>query len=367
MSAFGGNGILSDELEKLSEDTEELTKEDAEFLDEEIGTDSAESEVASNEVSISSGQALSLGEVIKFTAKKPHKVILVAGSKESGKTSLIANYFLDFQFGKAKAISFAGSRTLVGFEQRCWKFRTASMRMVPKTPRTSLSDSPYLHLQISNERKLVSDLLFCDIAGEKFENASNSESWAKKLKELVWANHFVLLVDGLSLRLMDKRQSQSSRVQQLLCRLIDSQALSNSTSIEIVFSKADLFDRSKEEIEKIARAQDEEIGLEPAEKPSEFGKTLYYPSEIEETHKFIDNLKSEISTKLIHRGYTAEFFFTSAHNIYGSNDSEFDNYELFDCWLNKQPDIRPGIKQFDAGKAQREIYKFREREISRRI
>ncbi len=358
---------MAEELGKLSEDTEELTEQDAAFLDEEIDINSTKSELASNEISISSGQALQLDEVITLTAKKHHKIILVAGTKESGKTSLIANYFLDFQLGNHKKVKFAGSHTLVGFEQRCWKFRTASMRMVPETSRTNLTDSPYLHLQVSNEQEQASDLLFCDIAGEKFKNAANSTDWAHKLNELRWANHFVLLIDGLSICLLDKRQSQSSLIQQLLYRLIDSGMLTNRTSIEIVFSKADLFKMSKKEIEKRARLQDEEADFTDTESNNMVGKKEYYPSDVEETNDFIIKLKSEISKKLDKKGYTAEFFYTSAYNIYGTKTEEFDNNRLFIYWLNKFPDISSNIKRFNPEVIQREIYKFQEREMSRNI
>src|SRR6188768_15789 len=79
---------------------------------------SAESE-AEDGIWLRGGEALELEEAANICRKGQTKVVLLAGPRESGKTTIITSLYESFQDAPFGGYSFAGSETLVGFERRC--------------------------------------------------------------------------------------------------------------------------------------------------------------------------------------------------------------------------------------------------------
>ena len=92
------------------------------------------------------GNGLSAAETVAITRRALTSVVLFAGTAGCGKTTLLASLYLLFQRGPFAGYNFAGSDTLVGFEERVSLARTASGRDAPTTPRTRVSE--YLHLRV---------------------------------------------------------------------------------------------------------------------------------------------------------------------------------------------------------------------------
>src|SRR5581483_8028165 len=75
-----------------------------------------------------------------FLAMRPANVVLLAGDSNSGKTTLFAAIYerlLDGPFGE---FLFAGSRTLHGFESRCFENRGGYGHTEPDTGHTPTSN-----------------------------------------------------------------------------------------------------------------------------------------------------------------------------------------------------------------------------------
>jgi hypothetical protein len=139
------------------------------------------------------GYRLDSGGANEITTRAPTNVILFAGTAESGKTTLLATLYLLFQKGPFASFSFAGSRTLVGFEQRVHNARLASNLSKPRTERSKVSE--LLHLRVRKEDRSIpaQELLLCDLWGEDTETrriplraASDSRSFDAQIHSFSW-------------------------------------------------------------------------------------------------------------------------------------------------------------------------------------
>ena len=84
------------------------------------------------------GKGLKASETAAITRRALTSVVLFAGTADCGKTTLLATLHLLFQRGPFAGYNFAGSDTLVGFEDRVSLARTASGR----TTATRFSTAP---------------------------------------------------------------------------------------------------------------------------------------------------------------------------------------------------------------------------------
>lgn len=323
---------LDEQNEELDvADSEELTDDEADFLDEDhLESDNHFLSNDTDFITLPSGRALTLNQAISLTAKRKHKIILFAGAHNCGKTSLISNIFLMFQNAAFKNISFVSSSTLIGFEIKVWDARTASMRETPFTVRTGIKEPPYLHLSIMDEKeKKELNLLLCDISGEKYETAANSNKGCIEIKDFDWIEHFVLILDGKKLASLEDRFVEVERSKQLLYRLFETGKLQSNSLIQIVISKADLPEMMQNG-----------------------------------TPEFIQQIKKDITKQLNEKNVLPKFFFASAHYIYGEVRNPFDIHELFNFWVKNSPTIESKVISTQLNLETREIYKFYHREFN---
>ena len=120
------------------------------------------------------GKGLKASDTTAIMRRSRTSVVLFAGTADCGKTTLLASLHLLFQRGPFAGYNFAGSDTLVGFEDRVGLARTASGRDTPTTPRTTISE--YLHLQVRREdsSQPIRDVLLCDLWGDDFREAKDN-------------------------------------------------------------------------------------------------------------------------------------------------------------------------------------------------
>jgi len=189
---------------------------------------------------VHSGDALELNETVQVTSSSLTRLILLAGLSEAGKTTMLACLFELFQSQSLYShYTFAGSRTLIGFEKRCHLSRTKSGRNSPTTERTVRLPPKFLHLKVKYQEEFT-DLLFTDISGELFKDLSNSTMECKKFEIAKRADHFVLFIDSDHLSNLTLRQAAKTRSIDILRGLIESQMLNPEAYIDVVFSKWDL-------------------------------------------------------------------------------------------------------------------------------
>jgi Double-GTPase 2 len=340
--------FIADEV--AAKDTEELTEEEADFLEDAEESENDEATENTNEINVSKGDALILNEVINLTSKSKHKIILFAGSHFSGKTSLISNIYINFQKGLFKHIKFAGSQTIVGFEKKCWTARTPALLSFAQTARTIIGEPNYLHLKVRLEKdKTFKDLLFCDISGEKYDRASSSEEACRELEDIDWLDHFVLLIDAEKLRLLNQRNSAYEQARQLILRLLDSQKLKSYIPVQVLFSKAEFLTVS-----------------DPVKLRTSTIKKEDLIASKEETSVFKNKIIKELKSDLMMRNVNVSFFEISAHNIYGSSSSDpFDLDLLINHWLKESAKTPVNIEEVDNYPECREINKFYLRELEK--
>jgi hypothetical protein len=164
------------------------------------------------------------------------------GEKDAGKTTLLAEIHDAYLRAPFAGFIFAGSKTLIGFEERCFLSRIKSGQTKEDTERTKYADIRLLHIALAEEAapETRTHLLLTDVSGERFKEIRTSVEEARELSPLVRrADHVVLLVDGDRLTVAKTQMSTETNACLLLRCLLEAGGLSVSSSLDIVISKWD--------------------------------------------------------------------------------------------------------------------------------
>lgn len=195
-------------------------------------------------VDLYEGSSLTIAEANIIARENRTCLIVVAGAHESGKTTLLASIWDKFQEGPYAGYLFSGSMTMPGFEKRCHFSRIASERIDADTPHTPFQDETILHLQLTpdalNDTK--QELIFSDLAGERYRLAKDSIEECQKLDLLLRADHFALLIDGNKLISEVERHEAFTDARLLLQSCLDANMLGNNTFVNLIISKWDLIE-----------------------------------------------------------------------------------------------------------------------------
>lgn len=253
------------------------------------------------------GEALELRETSTITNSSLTRLILLVGLSDAGKTTMLASIFDLFQCqSNFSGYSFAGSKTLLGFERRCHHARIKSERDIPVTERTKSTDSRvFLHLKVNNKENVSTNLLFSDISGEIFKELNNSTIESKKFELAKRADHFALFIDSDQLSDLTNRNIAKTRSIGILRSLIETNMLGENTYIEVIFSRWDL---------------------------------LNSKSDVEIHTKFVDSIKEEISKKFAKTHSNIAFYNLASRpvNIFSFG---YGISEIFTDWVEKTPFI----------------------------
>jgi hypothetical protein len=196
-----------------------------------------------------SGEDLKEEEISNITFSKTCKLIVLMGDPNCGKTSLLGSVFDQFNKGAFADYLFAGSRTLVGFERKCYLARLASGRTTSDSERTKASYFHYLHIAIRKQdlSNKIQHLLFADIAGEQFRMARDYEKEMQQLKVLRRADHLFLIADGELLIDLAQRHSAKEDVFKLLGRALQTNMISEHSTLNVLITKLDLITHRNQE------------------------------------------------------------------------------------------------------------------------
>jgi hypothetical protein len=193
-------------------------------------------------IDLPSGKELDDFAATKLQAAKPVRLMVIAGAVGAGKTTLLNTINDLFQGGKIGAYSFAWSKTLPAFEQRCHLSRTVSERSAQETERTKFGEVRYLHVQVSGPELNPDplDLFFTDVSGETFERARDSISECQHLLPfLQTTDHFLLLVDCKKIVDLKARNKVVHEAMGLLRQCLDSGMLGPSCFVNVLWTKYD--------------------------------------------------------------------------------------------------------------------------------
>ncbi|HEX8016839.1 MAG TPA: hypothetical protein VF465_16530 [Flavobacterium sp.] len=251
------NGLELDECPHYSkEDNDNVAAQ--EINDEDLDQDDQDNQsfLKANEVNrenlkdVHSGKALTLDEANKIAKSVLARVIVLAGMPEAGKTTLLLTLMHLFSSKLSfKEYIFAGSQTLIDFEEKSHPSKIDSDISTPETGRTPVGPHTFMHIGVADLATLNNkiNLLFTDISGETFKALKDSAEECQKFELGARADHFVLFFDTKDLTSLKERANSKAAGLGMLRGLTEAGTLLPTTKIQIVFSKWDLFDQEKKE------------------------------------------------------------------------------------------------------------------------
>jgi hypothetical protein len=190
------------------------------------------------------GNSLGTGDIELVTACNRTTLIGVIGPYNSGKTSLLTLIYLLVQHGEqASFAKFAGSWSLIGWENLAAKFRwgkgEAGPRFPPHTSRGAGRKPGLLHLAFRDKLDERNDFLLTDPPGEWFSSWAQNAS-AEGAEGARWINgnadRFLFLVDREALGGND-RGKERDNLRDLARRLSNDLG---DRPVAIVWTKSDL-------------------------------------------------------------------------------------------------------------------------------
>ena len=243
-------------------------------VDGEINTESSESENISDaplEVHVQmsgfpSSRTHTLTEVRDLAGKRYMRIVGILGIPDAGKTALLVSLYLLVSRAQLSGFTFAGSQTLMGFEQisrgaRRWNHSNPPDQLTSHTQLPNDRDAGFLHMQLeSSHCGSMFDLLFSDLPGEwtteLMEKNRTDRFEFLKSADVVW-----LVVDGEAFFGTD-RQHILHRMK-LLVRRIE-QFLIPAPKIILVITRKDKCCPDNETIEEMcSEAVSRGLSMEP--------------------------------------------------------------------------------------------------------
>lgn len=187
------------------------------------------------------GTELSAEDADVITLQWPAKLVVFAGAEASGKTTVIASIYERLSQGSLTGFRFAGSRSLLGFEQICHLNRLASGAPRSDTPRTVPTDrAAYYHIAVRGEgERSRRHILLSAVSGELYWLARNSREDCRRLTYLHRADVVVILIDGARIAVPEQRSNAQADASGILESFLDANMLSPSCRVGFVFSKLD--------------------------------------------------------------------------------------------------------------------------------
>jgi hypothetical protein len=192
---------------------------------------------------IQSNKAMTVQQIARVCRQRFTPIIFMAGEISSGKTTLIASLHDAFLFAPLAGFRFAGSQTLLAFEERSFESRAKSEGLLPQTPRTRYENGQeYFHLRVQEEQdpSLCNlDILFADMSGEFYERSIQRRDEAQQLRGLTRAQCLLVLLDGEKLASPMERQRVRSNALSFIRRCIEERVLTVDTELQVLISKWD--------------------------------------------------------------------------------------------------------------------------------
>lgn len=193
-------------------------------------------------VELFSGGALSAADADAVTLRSRTHMVVLAGAEGSGKTTVLASIYERLNEGPFAGFQFAGSRSLLGFEEVCHLNRLASGGPQPDTQRTIPADeASYYHLALkgTEDGARRRHVLLAAMSGELFRMAMDTREDAERLTYLRRADTIVVLVDGARLAVLEQRANAQTEAASVLESVIDAKMVGLNCRVEFVFSKLD--------------------------------------------------------------------------------------------------------------------------------
>jgi hypothetical protein len=169
------------------------------------------------------------------------RIVVLAGPAGSGKTTLLTTVFDAFHEGPFAGYTFAGSRTLPAFEERCHENRLESDLDVANTPRNSRAQvGDFLNLRIATGAKAHVNLMLNDISGEWFRDLVDRPGSAAAMKAIGVATRIGIIVDGAGLLRPGERDQTAYEAETIARSIVDYAQVTRDLVIDVILTKLDL-------------------------------------------------------------------------------------------------------------------------------
>lgn len=236
----------SEQAEPL-EPGEEIRQDTASATDDPTAADEAPFEPSGSGKLLRSRDLLTSSEASASLAESPGYVVVWAGERKSGKTTLTAELYERHRQGTAST-RFVGSRTLLGLEERMHPARSASGRVKPHTPRTEQDPEgrDILHFQVQDGEQGPIHLLFGETPGEVFKRIRDADLPPDDVPLLARADKLAFLLDGEGLADPGRRSMIASSAQLLIRRFRDAGLPESRCQTMLVVTKLDQIEAAGE-------------------------------------------------------------------------------------------------------------------------
>lgn len=211
-------------------------------------------------VPLPTGGRLSMEGAGRITAEQRARVVVLAGPQRSGKTTLLAEIYSQYQHGPFAGYAFAGSASLMAFEQCCHESRAQSGLELPTTTRTSRAETGMLHLALLPDAGGgIVQILLSDVSGEFYEAVLNLPQQAAAIPALSRADAVSLVIDGEGLAELRERNKVKYDVELLLDALLEHGNLRPDTTIDPVIAKWDCVAAAGQDAVKFAKSLAQDV------------------------------------------------------------------------------------------------------------
>lgn len=206
------------------------------------------------------GLELGLHDAARLMRSRYTRVIGVLGQAEAGKTCLFTSLYLQLTGRHLyPRYRFAGSETLLGFEQRARHLRDWSQGGIPDqiVDRTHLGNSrspSFLHLAFHDESGTRHDLLLPDLPGEWTTRLLSDASTAERFAFLRRSDVVLLALEAPQFANRRTRNNAITDATHLLARLSDDISVPTSIPLVLAITKCDETDgNAPQEVQQIAK------------------------------------------------------------------------------------------------------------------
>jgi len=223
---------------------ESADEDDIDELENEQPNDLVDNEqLSSGMIDVYSGKALRLNEVNRISTSAISRLIILAGMPDAGKTTLLLSLMHLFQTKpEFQNYIFAGSETLLDFEEKAHPSKAESENVEENTGRTPIGPPTFLHLAVNNKTSNHStNLIFTDVSGELFNALKDNTEQCKNFTLAERADHFVILFDADRITTLKDRAIAKTSGISIIKSLIQAGTLKPHTRIQIIFSRWDLY------------------------------------------------------------------------------------------------------------------------------
>jgi hypothetical protein len=189
------------------------------------------------------GEALVPRDAGRIAAQSRATVVVLLGGPNSGKTTLLASIYERFGRGRLNGHWFLGSRTLHGFEKRCYRSLHGDGPGGELDGRTAQDAPPWLHIRAARQERpeRVFEILLGDFSGEHHSTPiANGSRSATDFPDLRRADHVCITIDGGKMASHGHEAEHRFVVDLARGLLKDPDAIADASAISLVVTKWDL-------------------------------------------------------------------------------------------------------------------------------